>query len=348
MTTNKVHWVDRGHRAQTDVEVAIDDFQRLSGVDLHWVARHHLVTGSGRAEDPFPRVEDHGAYLFGILYLPSNPDDVYAEFDEVVFVATHDRVLGSYARSARSRISWPDAFDSLSTDTVFRDSVDSGGRAIVRMLKTIVKQLVRDAENFAVSVSAFAHELGINPERVDIGSAADEVRTMSRARRRELRRTILDIGDRIAVQRREVPLMRRVITETESILERLAHDRLDIAIDATGEARQLFTRDLEIFISDTYIDARHASSLADDIEYRLGLLRDYLKQVKDDENVAANRFTGAIASIMLVPTFIVGLYGQNFVNFPELGWRYGYHVSWAAIIVVTVGQVWFFKRRRWI
>ena len=31
-----------------------------------------------------------------------------------------------------------------------------------------------------------------------------------------------------------------------------------------------------------------------------------------------------IASILLLPTFIVGLYGQNFVNMPELRWHYGY------------------------
>ena len=60
------------------------------------------------------------------------------------------------------------------------------------------------------------------------------------------------------------------------------------------------------------------------------------------------RFTGAIASIMLVPTFIVGLYGQNFVNLPETSWEHGYIFSWGIIVLVTVGQVWYFRRRRWI
>jgi magnesium transporter len=84
------------------------------------------------------------------------------------------------------------------------------------------------------------------------------------------------------------------------------------------------------------------------IDDRLAVIHDYMKQLKDDENVAANRFTGAIASIMLVPTFIVGLYGQNFVNLPETSWRFGYLFSWGVIAVVTIGQVWYFKRRRWI
>ena len=40
-----------------------------------------------------------------------------------------------------------------------------------------------------------------------------------------------------------------------------------------------------------------------------------------------------IASLLLVPTFIVGLYGQNFIHIPELHWRFGYWWSWCLIIV---------------
>ena len=77
-------------------------------------------------------------------------------------------------------------------------------------------------------------------------------------------------------------------------------------------------------------------------------LIDYLKQLRAEETVAASRFTGAIASIMLVPTFIVGLYGQNFDQLPETDWDYGYLFSWGLILLVTIGQVWFFRKRRWI
>ena len=42
-----------------------------------------------------------------------------------------------------------------------------------------------------------------------------------------------------------------------------------------------------------------------------------------------------IASVILLPTFIVGLYGQNFVHMPELHWHYGYAYSWGLIVVTT-------------
>ena len=53
-----------------------------------------------------------------------------------------------------------------------------------------------------------------------------------------------------------------------------------------------------------------------------------------------------VASLLLVPTFIVGLYGQNFAHMPELAWRYGYACSWFLIIVTTIRQLVFFRRKR--
>jgi magnesium transporter len=55
-----------------------------------------------------------------------------------------------------------------------------------------------------------------------------------------------------------------------------------------------------------------------------------------------------IASLLLVPTFIVGLYGQNFRHIPELAWGYGYWWSWGWILLTTVAQLAFFRWKRWI
>jgi magnesium transporter len=33
---------------------------------------------------------------------------------------------------------------------------------------------------------------------------------------------------------------------------------------------------------------------------------------------------------------------------PELSWTQGYGFSWLLIILSTVGQVWYFRRKRWI
>jgi magnesium transporter len=78
-------------------------------------------------------------------------------------------------------------------------------------------------------------------------------------------------------------------------------------------------------------------------------VRDYLQaKIANDQNEVTKTLT-VIASLLLVPTFIVGLYGQNFQHhFPEIHWQFGYLFSWALIAGTTVLQLWFFRRKKWI
>jgi hypothetical protein len=55
-----------------------------------------------------------------------------------------------------------------------------------------------------------------------------------------------------------------------------------------------------------------------------------------------------IASVLLVPTFIVGLYGQNFRHIPELHWGFGYWWSWGWILFTTALQLALFRWMGWI
>ena len=55
-----------------------------------------------------------------------------------------------------------------------------------------------------------------------------------------------------------------------------------------------------------------------------------------------------VASLVLFPTFLVGVYGQNFEHMPELDWRLGYLFSWALIVLTTIAQLAFFRWKKWI
>jgi magnesium transporter len=55
-----------------------------------------------------------------------------------------------------------------------------------------------------------------------------------------------------------------------------------------------------------------------------------------------------ISTIFIPLTFIVGVYGMNFVHMPELHSPYGYPVTWGIMIFIAAGMLIFFKRRRWI
>ncbi|MDR2070624.1 MAG: magnesium/cobalt transporter CorA [Treponema sp.] len=70
-------------------------------------------------------------------------------------------------------------------------------------------------------------------------------------------------------------------------------------------------------------------------------------------SVMSNRMNGimkvlTIISTLFIPlTFIVGVYGMNFTNMPELQYRYAYPVTWGVMIAIVLGMLYFFKRRHW-
>jgi magnesium transporter len=110
----------------------------------------------------------------------------------------------------------------------------------------------------------------------------------------------------------------------------------------------VFPREVERQFATTYDKLLRA---AEGVEYARDLLaaaRDYHQaRVSIDQNEVVKRLT-AIASILLVPTFIVGLYGQNFVHMPEYRWRLGYAWSWGLILATTLAQIVYFRRKRWL
>lgn len=58
--------------------------------------------------------------------------------------------------------------------------------------------------------------------------------------------------------------------------------------------------------------------------------------------------TLTIVSAIFIPlTFIVGVYGMNFENLPELKYQYGYHTVMGFMFLIVVGMIIYFKKRRW-
>jgi len=54
-----------------------------------------------------------------------------------------------------------------------------------------------------------------------------------------------------------------------------------------------------------------------------------------------------VATIFIPLTFIAGIYGMNFSNMPELNWKWGYYGVWFVILIVFIGMLVYFKRKKW-
>jgi magnesium transporter len=54
-----------------------------------------------------------------------------------------------------------------------------------------------------------------------------------------------------------------------------------------------------------------------------------------------------ISAIFIPLTFIVGVYGMNFENMPELKNPNGYFIVIGAMFTIVIGMVYYFKKRNW-
>jgi magnesium transporter len=55
-----------------------------------------------------------------------------------------------------------------------------------------------------------------------------------------------------------------------------------------------------------------------------------------------------IATIFIPLTFIVGIYGMNFEYMPELRWRWGYFAVLFAMIIIGIGMLIHFRKKKWL
>jgi magnesium transporter len=78
-----------------------------------------------------------------------------------------------------------------------------------------------------------------------------------------------------------------------------------------------------------------------------GMLDIYLSSVSNRMNGIMKVLT-VIATIFMPLTFIVGLYGMNFKHMPELEWVWGYPAVLLLMLVITIGMLLFFRRKKWL
>lgn len=103
-----------------------------------------------------------------------------------------------------------------------------------------------------------------------------------------------------------------------------------------------------VYVRDIYDHVTQAMDLIETYREILMSSRDvYMSAVSLSLNQVMKQLT-IISTIMLPLTFIVGVYGMNFVHMPELEWEYGYYAVWAVIILITVCMLAYFRIKKWI
>lgn len=281
-------------------------------VQVHSTAMDRLRAPARHADEPRPRLEAHGNYVFGVLVLPTIDDNAEVTVHELDIVATLDRLV-----TVRKTPEGGTACDISAIREAGIRNDNPSGLNLYYLFDEIAEQFLTVVDRFDSEIDELEDNVGEWPsERV-------------RGEISHIRHEILEV--------------RRALAPSRDAARAVLDDRVELDGDVT-----LFPRDIELHFADAYDKLLRATDGLDLARDLLSGVRDFHQaQVAQDQNEVMKRLT-VVASVLLLPTFIVGLYGQNLRGVPEFHWAHGYLWSWCVIIVTTIAQLVYFRRKKWI
>jgi magnesium transporter len=289
-----------------------DELRTRAPRELEETAIERLLAPPEHEDEPRPTLQGHGEYVFGVFLVAVAHPDSGVYYQEIDLVLTHDTLL-------TVRKTPPGGRAACDVDAVRRAvrPDDSAGMLAYRLVDEI-------AERYLDLVDALDEQIDELEDRVEEQSA-------------ELTR------QRISVLRHDLLHIRRTLAPMRDAVRRVIDNIVEVE-----HGDEVFPHDVEVAFNAAYDKLMRAFDGLELSRDLLASVRDYHQaKIANDQNEVMKRLT-VIASLLLLPTFIVGLYGQNFVDIPELRWRWGYGYVWAVILVTTAAQLWFFRRKRWV
>lgn len=103
-----------------------------------------------------------------------------------------------------------------------------------------------------------------------------------------------------------------------------------------------------VFIRDLY---DHIVQIMDTVDNWRDLLNGLFDLYLSNLSMRMNnvmRVLTIISTIFIPLTFIVGVYGMNFDNMPELHWHYGYFIIMGFMLLLSLFLLHIFKKKRWL
>ena len=278
-------------------------------------------------------MESHGHYLFGEFAVPTSLVDGIDLFITVQLIADFKQVF-LILRTPPDVELTAESKDFISGLLKIDSGFSTSGEYIVEVISQVVLELERNIEE--------VHK-AVDDDLRAVNSTYFDLKT-------ELLNSLdtKDLYSAASRYRIDILGVKTSIDETHRVLNEIATDKIDLKMEDDNRSLQFFPQALEIDVSDLVIRIRHLRSLRDNLETTLTITFKKFEKIENAKQTKASHTMTAIASIMLLPTFIVGLFGQNFHFSKEIEYHWGWPISVAVIVIITFGQIIYFKRKNWL
>ena len=146
-----------------------------------------------------------------------------------------------------------------------------------------------------------------------------------------------NMHDEIYQLRKKIALIKKAIVPLR--------DAISTIIRSDNNYISASTKD---YFSDVYEHLVHVIEDINTLHETLNdLLNMYMSGLSNKMNEVMKVLT-IFASIFIPLTFIAGVYGMNFKYMPELEQKYGYYLTWGAMLGVAVALLLYFRRKKWL
>jgi len=269
---------------------------------------HPLVLEDILNTDQRPKIEDYEGYLYIVLKMLHKGSDTKIVTEQISMVLGHNFVI-SFQEGIEG-----DSFNSV------RERIRTGkGRLrgleadylAYSMIDAIVDNYFTALEELGEKTEGVENELVANPSSKTL--------------------------HRIHELKREMVYLRKAVWPLREVISNLERGGSSLVRDTT-----------KIYFRDVY---DHTIQVIDAIETSRdmlsGMLDIYLSSVSNRMNEIM-KFLTVIGTIFIPLTFIVGVYGMNFENMPELKWRWGYFAVLGLTIVIGIVMIFYFRKKKWL
>jgi len=255
-----------------------------------------------------PKIDEYDKYLFLVLKM------LYYDKDENIVIEQVSFVLGkNYVITFQE--SEDDVFDAIRERLRF-----SNGR--IRGLKSdYLMYALIDAvvDNYFSIIETLGNKIEDLETELFAGQAKDSIN--------------IDVQQ----LKREILKVRRAIFPLREIINRIEK----------GEHPLIYERTITYY-RDIY---DHLIQVSENIDiYRemiWGLMDMYMTTMSNKMNEVMKVLT-IMSSIFIPLTFLAGIYGMNFEFIPELKYRHGYFVLLGVMLLLFIGLLFYFKRKKWL
>jgi len=283
--------------------------------EVHDRALDQLLAPAEHEDDPRPKLESHGDYVFGIFLVP-----VIVAGEDIVFYQQIDVVLTR------------DAFVTVR-------KTPPGGHPPWDPRPT--QEACREHDNVAMIAYHVVDEIAegfldlVDDLNAEIDELEDHVEEWNAER----------IRSRLSGLRHDLLHIRRTLAPTRDAIREVVDNRIEFS------GQEVFTHDVELSFGTAYDKLLRAADNLDLARDLVAGVRDYHQaKIANEQNEVMKRLA-VIATIFLPLTFLTGFFGQNFkylVNGVEVAewtfWVLGVGLELAAALSLFVLIRW----RRWL